>query len=825
MNNTPFAFAGASWVWAARQENRAHQYVLIRKVFTTTRVMESGVLHISADSDFVAYLDGEELGRGQFSDYPEEKTYSSVEVGRMEPGRHVLAIHGYYRGENFSEHRAGRPGVIASLCDSSGTPVVQTDGTFKAIPDPGFTHGPLPKVTVQMGFTTIHDARKAVDFALPGFDDSAWAGASVESATATGGYWKSLTPRPVKMLSFGDAETATSKITLQGDVIRPAQLDGAEVTVAHRMAGSGLIVRRFWEKGLYGNESLTPTGHYVSPPPGPSDLLGKDKVQEQLELLAPAEGSGITGRFIIFDVGQQSTGLLSFRITAPAGTRLDIAHGEHLHDGRVRVVISGRQFADCYICKEGLNEFTLPFRRIGGRYIEVHFSDYSSPIRIHNVGLRGTYLRVKQECEFSVPGPLMERMLELSVQTLGLCMHEHYEDCPWREQALYAYDSRNQALYGYYAFPNYDFAKASFDLLGRGIREDGLLELCAPAKIPITIPVFSMVWIVECQEHWLYSGDATLFTRFGAQMMLMVDKWLSAQDSGTGLYMIPEGKEIWNYYEWSTGLAGTFGEVKATTRLHAPYNLHLHETLDALAWMLEQAGKGAKAVHYRHVRVKLGEAIAKGFWNKDTGLYATYLLEGKPTHTAQLTNALMLHQGLVAAERICKVVDSLVPNEGGDFRPQQGVVPITLSAMFYIFDGVRRHAPTEANRLEWRLGVFADMITQGATSLWETAYGQADFHDAGSLCHAWSSLPLYYAGAIKAGIVPVEAGFAKTLLAPTLRNGQSVRVLMATPRGKITGGFERTGNEIHGKLSVPKGIEVEFKPVGAEAGKLEITYV
>lgn len=37
-------------------------------------------------------------------------------------------------------------------------------------------------------------------------------------------------------------------------------------------------------------------------------------------------------------------------------------------------------------------------------------------------------------------------------------MHEHYEDYPWREQALYAFDSRNQALYGYYAFGNYDFA-------------------------------------------------------------------------------------------------------------------------------------------------------------------------------------------------------------------------------------------------------------------------------------------------------------------------------------------------------------------------------
>ena len=27
-----------------------------------------------------------------------------------------------------------------------------------------------------------------------------------------------------------------------------------------------------------------------------------------------------------------------------------------------------------------------------------------------------------------------------SARTLRLCMYEHYEDCPWREQAMYAND-------------------------------------------------------------------------------------------------------------------------------------------------------------------------------------------------------------------------------------------------------------------------------------------------------------------------------------------------------------------------------------------------
>jgi hypothetical protein len=36
------------------------------------------------------------------------------------------------------------------------------------------------------------------------------------------------------------------------------------------------------------------------------------------------------------------------------------------------------------------------------------------------------------------------------------------------------------------------------------------------------------------------------------------------------------------------------------------------------------------------------------------------------------------------------------------------------------------------------------MLRNGATTFWETIKGEADFMDAGSLCHGWSALPIYY---------------------------------------------------------------------------------
>jgi len=36
------------------------------------------------------------------------------------------------------------------------------------------------------------------------------------------------------------------------------------------------------------------------------------------------------------------------------------------------------------------------------------------------------------------------------------------------------------------------------------------------------------------------------------------------------------------------------------------------------------------------------------------------------------------------------------------------------------------------------------MLDRGATAFWETIKGADDFGGAGSLCHGWSALPIYY---------------------------------------------------------------------------------
>ena len=44
---------------------------------------------------------------------------------------------------------------------------------------------------------------------------------------------------------------------------------------------------------------------------------------------------------------------------------------------------------------------------------------------------------------------------------------------------------------------------------------------------------------------------------------------------------------------------------------------------------------------------------------------------------------------------------------------------------------------------------YKNMLDNGATSFWETEDGESAFDNAGSLCHGWSAMPVYYLSILK----------------------------------------------------------------------------
>lgn len=723
---------------------------------------QKAALEISVDSDFVLFVNGREAGRGQFSDYPQEKTYSRFDVGgNLRKGNNCIAILAYHRGENFSDHRAGKPGLILALATEEET--LFSDPTWKCVQHPAFTSGDMPKVTSQQGFTSCFDARKDLAWTDLDFDDAGWADAAVQ-AHATSGFWSEIRPRPVPLLI--QEKAVEVKVFCHGNFIRRKECRTYAETMAHdalvAMPGNAVFAS---ENAPAGSEWWT-------------DIALQADAASGL-LLNPPE-QGFDGAFFIIDFKREFAGLIHFDLEAPEGTVLDIGHGEHVLDGRLRVRLGLRNFADRYVCRAGRNRYTLPFRRIGGRYLEVHISNYSAPLKISYFGLIPLSLPGLTTRAFRTSDTLAEKIHETSVRTLECCMHEHYEDTPWREQSLYAFDGRNQALYGYFVFGNYDFAAASFDLLGRGIRDDGLLELCAPAKINPTIPMFSLVWITALAEHWQYSGSPVLFDTFSGQIAQMLAMVFARKDPDSGLYRAPDAPGMWHFYEWVPELSTG---SDAGQRLDAPYNLFLHEALGACSRMLRMSGKIWEADAIDGKRHELGHAISKTFWNDQNQCLSSFVLDGKHSGFHQLVQCLALHENILTDQRKRITLRKI---SSPNFHK------MTLSSMLYLvrtlMDGNEesRRMVSSLIREDW-----GKMVLSGASTCWETIKGETDFDGSGSLCHGWSALPVYYYHAYVLGIRPLTPGFKTFSVAPYCDHFHYAKGEVMTPHGPISSEWTR----------------------------------
>ena len=74
------------------------------------------------------------------------------------------------------------------------------------------------------------------------------------------------------------------------------------------------------------------------------------------------------------------------------------------------------------------------------------------------------------------------------------------------------------------------------------------------------------------------------------------------------------------------------------------------------------------------------------------------------------------------------------------------LIPVSCSMTCFKYDALlkvneTKYAQRVLNEIDRN---YAYMLNQGATSFWETLKGAEDFHNAGSLCHGWSAIPIVY---------------------------------------------------------------------------------
>jgi len=434
----------------------------------------------------------------------------------------------------------------------------------------------------------------------------------------------------------------------------------------------------------------------------------------------PASVTRRSDTHYLIDLGGEVVGLPHLAFDTAAAQKITVAWGEHINDGGVRRVIAYRHFYFEYHAHAGHNVFTEYMLRLGCRYVEI-FSE--APITLHYGGvLPQVYETEELPCE--IADPLDRRIYDICVNTLKLCMMEHYVDCPWREQALYAFDSRNQMLFGYDAFRggNAAYARANLKLIGMDRRSDGLLSITHPCGIGLLIPSFSLHYIRAVWEYTDFSGDTTLAAEVFAKLTEILETFVSHR--ADGLIPVIRHPDYWNFYDWSPH-ADRGRNTDATPDLffNALFVLALR-SYESICRALDRESP------FEALCSEILAGIRSAFL-RENSLFAVQTDEDAYT---ELGNALAVLAGAASGEEARHICDVIASG---------AMISCSLSNRIFVYQAL-----LETDAQKYRDAILTDIRTRyqamldfGSDTVWETEAG--DNGKAGSLCHGWSAIPVY----------------------------------------------------------------------------------
>ncbi len=769
---------GAAWVFPQLAADAVNQYVDFRQSFAVADPGRHATLWICADTDFVVWLNGTQVGHGQFPNHPDHKTYERFALdGSLRPGSNLLVVTVFYNGRNSSVYARGEAGAVFAVCQ--GKQLLATSGPeTEWRMNPCYHSGPIATVSHQLSYTFGYDAR-ALAVPQAAASDGEWRRMD-QHAVHIGEGRETLSPRPVARMV--DDGVTSARLHACGVFLRDTR-GGCEGSAGCCLPdGTMESPAQLMQRDLL---RAFPTRTLLQQP-------GGVRVCDCSEGLTP-DGAcleGYTGFYLVLDLGREEVGYLSLDIEAPAGTIVDIGYGEHLDDLRVRTQIGGRNFASRYICGNGRQRFVHPFLRWAGRYLQLQIQ--SDACRLYGCELLRCAYPVQAAGRVALQQASGQQILATCRRTLQLCMHDHYEDTPWREQALYANDARTQALCGYYAFGETQFPAASFSLLGHSLRPDGFLALTAPARPPLTIPSFSLVWMLAIHDHYLFSGDARLAQTWLPQILSMLQSYLAERREG--LWPLRQAEGIWHFYDWAEGMSGYEPQDFANGLVaDAPLNCFLILALQAALQMVEWVSQEQADVVPDGTAAWLVEAladlrtqVAASFWDPGEGAFVTTREQHQLSELVQgLAVLARVGDEKMRAQALARIV-----------QPDAGLVRASVSQSLYVFEALMLQKPLYGSYVLGRIEkIWGGMLAQGATAFWETQKGAADFHDAGSLCHGWSAVPLYIYFAHVLGVRPVRPGFARFSVDPLAEGLQAGGGEVPVPGGCI----KVTGKRVAGK--------------------------
>ena len=720
----------------------------VRKQFTTGNPDAFRRVYVSADSQYILWVNGHEASRGPARFDPGHQGYDTLDISDLiVKGSNVIVAKIIYWGMETTAipyfQYSARP---AFLFDS---PELKSDATWRAL------------------LSSAH--------AAAGPENSRGGGEGLWCERVDG---RAL-PVGVEQLEFDDNAWPMAHVLCHGEKwmapvdtwtpwkLYPRHIPAPEVHAPERCRAiqAGIVV---------GNSAVPPFSFEVKP---------ETASTPDWPVTLPADGKT---HYLVVDAGRLVNGFVQVEVEGAAGDSLEITYAEapslDFKKDR-RDTLENRRIEgsnDSYVLRNGAQTYE-PFIYRTFRFIRLA-AHPTKPMTLRGLSYRWTGYPFTENGVFMCSDENLNKIWQTGWYTQRMCAYDTFMDCPYYERLQYGGDTRIQGLVTLYASGDTKLLANAIRQFQASVLPEGLLQSRYPNHMFQVIPGFSLCWIMMLDDYYQLTGDRKLVRESAntlASILMFYERHRTEQGFIANL-------PYWNFYDWTFEHSGV---PDAHTENCTLSTMHYKGTLDIAVRLFTALGDDLMAERFRRQATELTKRVNDQAWDEKAGLYR----DGIKTATfSQHVNVFAVLFGFAddakkkrIAERL--FTDKLLRGTTFYFAHYLHDAAIALGKPEYVFEDLKR----------WQ-----HMLDLGATTWWETP------DNSRSDCHAWSSTPTYRLMMLVLGVTPTSPGFEKVRIAPYCGALTWAEGSIPTPHGIIHVRWDRK-DAFTLEVTVPEGVEAE----------------
>ncbi|MGB7435867.1 MAG: alpha-L-rhamnosidase C-terminal domain-containing protein [Candidatus Acidiferrum sp.] len=746
------------WITGAGAPDRDEAVLHFRKVIELPQRAVHFVVQVSADNQFLFYVNGKRVGTGPARSDLSHWRYETYDLGPLlKPGKNVLAATVWNFGVN---------GAVAQMTDRLGF-LVNGNGDAERAADTNASW----EVERERGLETFAADSEGEYFAAgPGERwDAAKFDWSWNAETAGKGTWtKAVTLGRAALRGDADASTNWQLVA--------DPLPGMEM----KPVSSGKVVRA--------------TG--ISAPAG----------FPEKSFVVPAH----TKASVLLDRGELVTAYPDLTVSGGTGSKIRLTYSEALYDAKGgkgnRNEIEGKTIkglSDDFLPNGGAAVEFLPVQWRTWRYLQLDVQTAGQAVTIQGFKTWFTAFPFQESAYFRSDDDSLKPIWEIGWRTARLDAHDTYMDTPYWERLQYIGDTRIQALITYAVTGDFRLPEEAMEAFNNSRVPEGLTQSRYPSSLRQMIPTFSLLWVGMVHDFWRYRGDAAFVKGQLPGTRTVLDWYLRRQRADGLLGRI----EWWPFVDW--GKDFDFGVPKQEPDGgSAVITLQFIEALRYAAELEAEYGDAHVAETYRAAADRAAAGIYKTCWNAQYGLLADTPAQN---HFSQHANILGVWLDVIPAERQKETLEKILSTTDAGFTASGPVPPMTAATYYFRFYLARAvvHAGMGDDYLRL-LGPWRQMVSLGLSTWAESP------EPTRSDSHAWSAHPNYDLLTVVAGVQPASEGFATVRIEPHLGALHHVEARVPTPQGMIEVKYTVTEQGLTADLALPGTISGKLAWGGKE---------